>query len=812
MKRLAIRPLTRRLPAAALAAALSLGLGTGPSGAQDVRPAEPVAPPTTPAGGNLSQQPDKNLFEYADYVYSQKQWNLAASQYKRYLERFPGGADAAAAWYRLGECHFKGDDSVAAEQAYLQVMRSHKESAFGPAAAYRLATLYYARQNYRGANPYFEIAQRRSEKAAIQLSAAYYRAHCLRELGMEKETIEAFQAVADFEGIDPEANPYIDAALQSIARLTQKSGDKAGAIAAYEKLAETTRRTDFKAEALVKSGLLHSSLGDDEAAEAALLAALDLRGGDEWKPDAQFHLISRYYVAGKYNEATEIYRKGAFAMADELRSSMLLMVGNAYRKIDRFREAVDVYFLLREHYPATREAAEAEYYKLICFYKMRNPNLPEFVDDYIDWQSRRNASDKHIDMARLLKAEQLFTNGVFNAAGATYDQIRVAQLPESLRSGTLYKRGWAHTEAGNHTLAVRAYSDFLEGYPDDPRAATALAKRAISFRSVDDYTSALRDFEKIISDFPESDAAELSYQQVALIKGQQRDNKGMIESFSALLEKYPQSKAVPEAHFWIGWGQYEEKDFAAAAESLRKARELDRATFYERATLRIVLSEYSQQKVAAVRSEIEAIPDGTAIAIPPQVYLWLGVNLYDAAEYTAAATYLSRAVNHADPAATQPVIWKRLGEARLYTGAAGTAIEAFDHYLESRQPATNRARVLHDKAVATLVLGEPLEAEKIVEEALSLQPQSRVYGQLCILWGEIALRADEPERAVQRLVKPTYAIDDEEITPTALYKSAKAHEALGQTEKAAELRARLKERFPSYRDDRDAIKGLPAEA
>jgi TolA-binding protein len=90
--------------------------------------------------------------------------------------------------------------------------------------------------------------------------------------------------------------------------------------------------------------------------------------------------------------------------------------------------------------------------------------------------------------------------------------------------------------------------------------------------------------------------------------------------------------------------------------------------------------------------------------------------------------------------------------------------------------------------------------------------KSRVYGQLCILWGEIALRAEEWERATQRLVKPTYAIQDEAITPTALFKSAAAHEALGQNDKAAELRAQLKEKFPRYDTDEGAIKGLPAKA
>ena len=57
-------------------------------------------------------------------------------------------------------------------------------------------------------------------------------------------------------------------------------------------------------------------------------------------------------------------------------------------------------------------------------------------------------------------------------------------------------------------------------------------------------------------------------------------------------------------------------------------------------------------------------------------------------------------------------------------------------------------------------------------------------------------------------MKPTYAIQDEDITPIALTKSATAHEKLGQADKATELRARLKEKFPSYKPG-GILPGLP---
>ena len=70
---------------------------------------------------------------------------------------------------------------------------------------------------------------------------------------------------------------------------------------------------------------------------------------------------------------------------------------------------------------------------------------------------------------------------------------------------------------------------------------------------------------------------------------------------------------------------------------------------------------------------------------------------------------------------------------------------------------------------------------------------------LCLLWGEIALQQGEYEKAIQRLVKPTYAIEDEKVTPAAMMKSAFAHEQINQKEKASELRTKLKEKYPNFK-------------
>ncbi|MED5585875.1 MAG: tetratricopeptide repeat protein [Verrucomicrobiota bacterium] len=761
---------------------------------EEIPRARPVIP-TAPEANSLSNDREKSLIQYAHYIYSQNQWQLAEAQYAKYLKQFPAGSEAPAAGYRMAECRLKLDQLKKAEQAYLDVLRKFRQSDYGAPSAYRLGSIYYAKQRYREAAGYFDVARQESKKNAIRLSAAYYRASAFREQGLVTEMLSAFENLTAIK----DRNPYREAALLILSRAYAEHDKAKQALKAFLELAKLTDEDDIKGEALVKAGLISNAQGDTDAAKEHLHSALQLKGGDEWKPDAQFHLIKIYYTEKNHARVAEIYSKGAFVMAEEIRPKMLLMAANSHRHLERYEDAIGIYNLLSEHYQQTGEAAEAEYRKLLCFFSIGSRNLPELIDNFVLWQQQRDDSSSHIDLAYVLKAEYQFKTSLFAPAGLTYDQVRIDNIPEKMRASVLYKRGWAHNEGRNHPQAIRAFGDFLEAYPEDARISNALAKRAVSHRATENLEPALRDLESIIANHPDSEASELAYQQSALIQGQLGKYRQMVDNYTILLEKFPESKAAPEAYFWIGWGKFELKEFADSSAALRKAREMNSKAYFTRATLRIILAEYSLQNLGEVRKEVEALPGRDhQVKVPPQVYLWLGIKLFDARDYPAAVNYLGLASTPRHPEATQAVVWKHLGQARLYTKDYEDAIQAFNFYLATKQPSTNRARVLYDKGVCLLALGKHEEAESAAEDGLTLQPQSRVYGMLCLLWGEVALREQRYEQAVQRLIKPTYAIEDEQITPQAILKSAYAHEQLEEVQKAGNLRSRLKEKFPGY--------------
>jgi len=763
--------------------------------------AEIVIPKTYPnAVPNLeftenNKERSQAILDYANFVYSQKQWSIATAYYQKYIEIEPRSASTPLATYRLAEAFLKQKNVTSAEKAYLSIVENFPDSEFFGAANYRIGSLTYANNEFKRASTYFNEAKKYLEKNSVRLSATYYYARSLIETNNKTKALTVFEELSKIE----KDNPYLEASLLTLARnyADQKEEDKS--IIAFKKLLITSQREDIRSEALVKLGLMSNSLSNTEEAKKYFSSALSSEGGDEWKPDAQFHLIKIYYQEKNYQKVIDSYTTGAYSMSDEVRPKMLLMVGNAYRQLDRHKDAISVYILLREHYPSSKEASESEYRKLLSLFNLGNSSLPRYVDYFVDWQRPRDSNHKNIDMALLLKAEHLFERNNFSESAKAYDEIRLNNVPKELASSLLYKKAWSHSESNNISMAIKAFTTFIQNYPEDSRISNALAKRALNYKALEDYTSALSDLNDIIDNHKNSTSTELAYQQIALIEGQKQNYRGLIESYQSLLDKFPDSKAIAEANFWIGWGQFELKNFKESSAALRKARRLDRKSYFDRATLRIILAEYSQQRVEAVRLELEDLRKTiNKIIVPPQIYLWLGVNLFDNKDYLESSYYLNRACNSEDPQSTQAVVWRYLGQARLFTGEYKKSIEAFDFYLQTPQPSNNKARVLQDKSTALLALKKFDEAEKEVESGLSLQPQSRIYGMLCLIWAEIALQQEKYNEAIKRLIKPTYAIDDKSITPTALLKSSFAHEKIGESKKAKELRLQLQSKYPEY--------------
>jgi len=807
-----------------------------PAGA--VVPGQRQPPPARPA---QTGDPEDDLFTYASLAFSSGYYDVAADRLSAYIQGYPRGKHLQAALFRLGECQLKLGDKPRATVAFQELVRKFREGEFVALAAYRLASLSYEKQDLTNALTYFTLAQsasearrtilakrlsaetteegrtdtqkRSTENHKLWLSAAYYKAYCLQAGNRKKDAIAAYEQVAD----ETRNNPYRAASLRELATLSTATGDEAGAIAALEKLAGTGGVSDkqLQAEAKIKIGILHSDAGAIDKARPILEEAIALNPTGYWGAVGRYTLINILYGSGDYAEATNLYSKISIKdLPDNLRPKLLLTVGNAQRKRRLHVRAIDAYNTVDEYYPNSEEAVEAGYLKLICFYKIKDRDLPDFVDNYVINMTKR-AQRQFVDRALLLKAEHDFRDGNFLGAARTYSQIDPTQVPESIRPAMLYNRGWCESEANQDKEAILTLTRFLEEFPAHPLTAKVYATRALSYRKVGNPASALEDLGAIIKNHPNTTAAELAYQQSGLIHGEQQNWRGMIESFDGLISAFPRSEALAEAYFYSGKSHFELKEFEQAIPKLKKAVELDPKSYFHRGQMRLVLSNYFLQRPDALAAEIDHyLADSENANIDPKVLSWLGARYFEDGNSASAAKYLRLGVTPKTPASTLPIVWMYLAKAELDSKNYDGATTAIDFYLDLTKRPSSKARGYLVKAQAHLLGDEFDDADNATREGLQLQKEGRINAELMIMQGDISVARGTYEAnreggdealakkyfndGAAKFVIVSEIFVDPVITPSALEKAADAYENIGEEVKAATLRADLEKRFPEF--------------
>jgi len=759
---------------------------------------EPAVTPTPPP----EEAPEDDLFTYANLVFSQKQYNLSARQYNKYVEAYPSGKHIEEALYRLGESYLNANEINLAEQAYRNLLTKHSSGDFAGYAAYRIGSLAFTKEKYDAAIAYFKIAEKQAGKADIQTSALYYRARCLQ---LSKVVSRALPLYIKLSGIR-EDNPFWQRSVLALGRIYEDRKEPDEALKYYALLVgESGVTPEVRAEALLQSGLIYSDQDKVDLAIGHFEKLIDCESPLEWKSLARYGLIDSLFGQERYKDTIAAYNKTTdYPVPDESRPKMLLMVANSHRYLKQHTKAIDLYIIIEDYYGDHEEGQEAAYSKIICFYNLDDPSLPRFVDAFVRKASFDSRSKGLTDRALLMKAEGLFKIGVFERAAKAYQQIRIDKLPESLRETTLYRRGFAEADGGSPTGAITTFSQFIGSYPESTYLPEALAKRALSYKSLDDASEAIEDFDQIVKNHPGSELVELAYQQSALLKGQRREFAGMVESFLGMLEKFPDSKGAAEATFWVGWGYFEQKEYAKAIPYLEKSRVQDPEEYFDRASLKLVLANFYLQDVNGLKTAIDTYRKRDPKArIPAQILGWIGLKKFEDEDFISSETYLMLASNPDEPRQTRGEIWNYLGKARLRQGRYEKAIPAFDFYLETLEarPA-ERARVLLDKSSAQLGAGKLDEAYTSAEEGLSLQKDGRVNAQLWIVVGDVELAQKNYEEALKKYIVPSQTFDDPQITPEAISKSADALEKLGKKVKAASLRKELKAKYPNYKRDK----------
>ena len=780
-------------------------------------PVEPGAehvPPRAQAvtDGDKPKGPDEDLFDYATLAYSQKDYNIAAQTFGKYLSSFPQGGHVAEALFRLGECYRNQARMPEGERYYREVVDRFPKSEFSSYAAYWLGVVSYNNKDFKAAAAYFSYCETRATVAKVKLAASYYKSESFAGLNDRKKQLESLKPVLAVK----KDNEFLERALLSAATAYQADGKNQLALPMLMELLETSADPAVQGNAALKAGIIQSEL--KKSPEAIALFDRVLKNSvipQEQRGAAMVGLIGELYAKADYDGVVDTYNRNATSLPPpDLRPRMLVHVGNAQRMKKNYARAIELYDMVLQYFPQHELAFESAYWKLFCAYQGEDPRLTDIVAAFLAKYEPGHPDHEFINTARLLIADYHFNKQNYKMAADAYGLLNVAKLQERFRSSTLFHRGWSQSEAGKHAEAILSLTDFIKTYPNEKEMPRALAKRGLSYKDTQNPIAALKDFARIIKEFPQSETLELAYYLSGVIHYDQRNWKATIADFDGLAKKFPSSAAGAEGAYKTGLAWIELKDTNKALPYFRSAVKLDEKAYGNIGTQKVLLCLWNQKDVDELSKEVDTYRGKYADAVlVPRLLGYLGLSFFDRKDFAKSSRYLTWAVTPDAPENTEPVMWNYLGQALLEVKSYEDSVKAMDNFLKVSPDNLPKAKGFLTKAKAQLGLAKLDECQATAGEGLNIVKDGGLQGQLLIGQGVAVLAAGDKletdgnhtgaaekwQAAAAKYVVPSQILDDESVTPEALDKAASALDRIGDKDRAATMREQLKSKYPNYK-------------
>ncbi|MCW1924213.1 tetratricopeptide repeat protein [Luteolibacter arcticus] len=768
--------------------------------------AEPVDPALRPDAGQDFYQHGRNLYEAAKRANDLDQriagFERAIDVLSRYLNQFPNHANSEAALWYLGESYYKSGRVDDAKRCYNNLLRNHPKGKYASAAAFMLAVDHFNNRQYALAAPLFERMAASAEVPAERQRALFHAGFSYELHGRTREAMDYYRKVIADPG---QPNAFLEKSQLYLGRLLARAEKLDEALPLLDKVVMSRSTADLRGPAAIEAGAIAAKQGNAELSDKYLRLALDTPGFEKYRPDAQIALMKTRFDRKEYAEVIKIYRQSVEKAQGEQEALRLMLAARAYMQIEKNVEALELFREVEKMMlPNNSFAFEANYLRLLCFYRIEGRHVPEQVDAFLQLYRKNRPRDPKIHTALLMKAETLMSTKKPDEAAKVYNEIDDTLLSKENRKGYLYNRASCQLLSEDPQGAIRSLSEFLESFPDDKRAASARLQRAGAYRDSGEPAKALADFDKLRGEGIDPEFRALAMLESADICKQEGKLDEMIVRYRAFFEAFPKATEARKAKacYWLAWGLVKTNKVKDAIQYAEAARTLDGKTYGKNAGTLLALAHWALQNPEAVCTEVDrAIEDNNVVSLPDQLISWAAMQAFSANRFDQAARFYDLVADEENPRATPKEIWRNFGKSLLAAGKAEAALPAINNALEVEENVGWKTDGLLDKSKALVALDRLDEAYQVAEECQLLRPEGRVNAGIRITKGDILMKRNNAAGAVNEYVAVVVFLSDEDrqLKPEVLWKLEEALKKKGDPVDAEKYRAERLKKYPDWK-------------
>ena len=732
-----------------------------------------------------------------DPVLKQTKLRRAIPVLQRYIKQFPDHRNAEPAMYYLGEAYYQLGQVKEAKAAFHKVLAKHDKGTFVAASANRLAHDSFSQKRYLDAAKQFGITAANSNVVSDRTQALYYQAQSFFQAKKMEEAMELYRKVAAASG----PNPHKERATLAYGKILINNKKYAEAITAFEALLVPNQAEAIKAEAAYHAGIAASLRKDLPQAEKYYKVVLSCTS-KKWKPEAYIGVLAIRYKEKDYKGILAEVKKGKHQLTPALKAKQGLVVGQSYFKMKDYASAVSYFLDVEQNASGSESAFEAGYYKLLSFYYLKSPKIPEKVDTFIQNYAVGRGMHKFIHQAFLMKAEALYARRNYKDASQSYGVINTKLIDEKYLPDLLYKKGYCLSKVANHAGAVNAFSAFIEQYKEDKKIQHVNLLRGESYLKLGNKGRALRDFDEAIKLDPKARSAAVALQKSAQIQLENKEYEDVIERYTQLNKDFNDLpiKNKANADFWCGWSSFKLKKYQDALTYFNATQKKDADLFKKDISLLKVLSSYQLRfEDDSLKYLAEAEKNGLQRKIPLPVYRWLGGLQYNDDKFELAEELLVKGCEKGRPDRTPLVVWRLLTKAQMKNGNYKDAFNSVSNLLSMEENKSRTVDGLLDKAKIQYALDKNGDAKRTAEMALEMNPTGRTHSELLKVVGDVYFLIGQPKEAASRYVLLVDAAEKMTIHAEVLDKLSQSLEKMGDADESKRYAELLKKKYPKYK-------------
>ncbi len=745
-------------------AALAMVASTSAAGAQD-------QPPTVTSRPAEARRPVAEGLDFANGLYRNRRYDLAAEEYERFLRSARPGpeADMADAWFGLGNARLflgKYKEARQAFEAFVKLAPDHPGAATG---RYRIGETAYV----------------------------------LGDLAEARRSLEAYAAGTSGD------RRYAQAAWSHLGDIASRQADLPGARRAYE----NALRGDPQGSLANRARLgLGRTLAAQREAEPALkvLKELAARGGPEWADKAWLQIGVVEVAAGRPAEAVEAFEALEKAVPQSpLVAEARVDRAEALAQLGRRDEAEGLLRPIAAD-PAQPMAAQAA--DALGSLLLAGGKPAEALAAFDAALERPSAS---ASLLRFHAAEASLALGRADDARARFLKLAADDPKAPWADDAQLRAAALALDAKDLATARQLAGPFAARFPESPLRADARlidARAALASGRSKEAISILD--AAMAEDKPGPAVAQAAYYYLGLAY----QKEGRPEKAAEYLGKLAGTTAAPvaaDARFMLGQIDFEAGRYAEAIPALQKyLAEKPGGEVAAPALARIALAQAALGQPDEASATLARLADGfpDSPALPPT-----RVRL---AETALAAKQYDRAAGLFRPAAegTDPTIKGRalsgLGWALLQGGHPAEAAEAFAGLIGSMpdDPLVPAAAFARGRALEDAGQADP--AATAYAQAVEKYPKAAQAGPAALAMARLQAEAKRPEAASRAfaLVAKDYAATSGEPADAVLVEWGWSLVDAGRAGEADAVFGRLLAEFPDGPHAADARFNLAESA